>query len=598
MNREKPVLWLFIAPLNHPELCYALSSTAWAAEQAGVKLECYLECERQGDLFAQTGSTVLGGHHHQQFNYLHVVFDVKLLILCDHSVFASSAALFGDETLIQAQTLPDYYAQLVALGARPDCTLCAPPVIRPNPEKPDGVIDIAPYLYMEICFSRALAYPDASAALTAAQEHSIPCRGLWTPPQPGVQMIDSLRPGDTYGSLTLRQARRWQHLAKAVAFGDPDAIRSQLPALWREKRISVYAPAVPKPLEQVRVGSYMECTSAIIEETAELAKAVGNPVLVGRQTGDGDLFALGRHGVSIQIMDPNRPAFPIVSTIGHTWAEVAGDLWQDEPDDATLEKWAKEGRVLSALIFHSGEMAHNEAMLNLFDLCSFTGLKLGIAAHLARYQTCPQQWELLQVPVSRGGVRGRIEPVLHAGGLGVMAEAECPAELLKAHCQQALSGIEQIAGKKNTPRGYYFFCDTDMSTLTATRPDLYRVLEQVGLEYAVSSAMPGRNRLLGEGIPVLTQTSRTLCPGSPFVRITTQEDVYESGFVTSPGWFIGTLDAPVISFSPYIWRKGSRFMQLIDAVCNGWMINVLPHTISRYAKVLDRMGLLPHGVKP
>ena len=64
--KNKPVLWLFVCERKHPDLCFALSTTAWAADQAGVRLECYLESERQGDLFAQTGSTILGGHHHQQ----------------------------------------------------------------------------------------------------------------------------------------------------------------------------------------------------------------------------------------------------------------------------------------------------------------------------------------------------------------------------------------------------------------------------------------------------------------------------------------------------------------------------------------------------
>lgn len=607
MKKERPVLWLFIAPLSHPDLCYALPTTAWVADEMGVQLECYLECERQGNLFAQTGSTVLGGHHHQQLNYLHALFDVRLLLLGEQTVFASSTALFEDEIVVQAETLEEYYAQLFALGVAPQRALYAPPrltvekaadqfetpeLMHNAPTVEMDSIDIAPYLYPEIYFSRAIAFPTLAQAQAAGAERNLECYTLWGE-EDGGQVIDRVLPQDDYGTLTLRLAKRWQEKARAVAFGDPDAIRSQLPLLCREKRVCVFAPIQKRPPREVVLAGYTENASQIAEETAQLALDIGNPILVGRQTGDADLFAWGKHGVSLQIMDPNRPAFPIVSTISHRWTTIPGTLWDDEPDDATLEKWAREGRVLSSLLFHSGEMAHNEAMLNLIDLCSVSGVKLGIGSHLARYTTCPQQWELLQIPVERGGVRGRIEPVLHSGGLGVMAEVDCPADRFAQHCREAMEGIAKIAGPDNAPRGYYFFCDTDLPTLTQTRPALYQVLQESGLQYGVSSARPGRNRLLDASIPILTQTSRTQCQGSPFVRITSQEDVRESGYSGAPGWFIGVLDAPVISFSSYIWRKGSRFMELVAFISSGRMTNVLPNTVARYALILERMGYLP-----
>ncbi|GHU72566.1 hypothetical protein AGMMS49992_08780 [Clostridia bacterium] len=608
---SKSILWLFIAQRANPDLCYALPATAWAADSAGVSLECYLECERQGNLFAQTGSTVLGGHHHQQFNYLHAVFDVRLLILGSQNVFASSSALFGDDVMIDAASLDEYYEKLFSLADAPACALFAPTVLHRESAISNGdfsgtmhnapavdqtALDVSPYLYMDIYFSKAVAYPTEEAARRAGASLSIPVHSLWASnpdDTDDIRVIDQAIVRDDYGSITLRAAKRWQCQAQGVAFGDPDAIRAQIPTLCREKRVAVYAPVSPKPAQSVELAAYTENASAIALETARLARAIGNPVMVGRQTGDADLFAWGKEGVSLQIMDPNRPAFPIVATIRHKWADLPGDIWEDEPDDAQLRLWASEGRVLSSLVFHSGEMAHNEAMLNLIDLCSAVQLKLGIATHLARYKTCPQQWELLQIPIAQGGVRGRIEPILHSGGLGVMAEADCPPEDFAWHCREALKGIAAIAGERNLPRGYYFFCDTDLPTLSQTRPGLYSKLQEVGLSYGISSALPGRNRLLNAPIPVLTQTSRTQCQGSPFIRITTREDVRESGFAGSPGWFIGVLDAPVISFTTYIWKYGSRFMELVDFITRGSMINVLPNTIARYAIILEDMKTIP-----
>ncbi|MEG0766713.1 MAG: hypothetical protein RR482_03265, partial [Clostridia bacterium] len=218
---NKPILWLFIAPLHHPDLCFALPTTAWVAEELGVAFECYLECERQGDLFAQTGSTVIGGHHHQQFNYLHARFDVKLLILGESNVFASSTAVFGDETLVQADTLDAYYTALFALGGTPACVLFAPRSITVS-SKTEGEdfgawmhnasatdaenLDIAPYLHSEIAFSLAIAYPEERLGACVPPIPALPVRTLWTKPYPGATLMDPLQPNDHYGSLTLRLA--------------------------------------------------------------------------------------------------------------------------------------------------------------------------------------------------------------------------------------------------------------------------------------------------------------------------------------------------------------------------------------------------------
>lgn len=588
--KQKPVLWLLVAPLCHPDVSFAAATFSWSAEQMGAKAECYLECERQGYLFAQTGSTVLGGHHYQQFNYLHVLYEVKLILFGGSCIFASSASLFEDEILAETDSLPDLYSCLYTLGVHPSGNLFAPKYIENDGQK----LDISPYYHAEIAFSKVFAYGEEY--LTERESlpgETLPDYSLWCKDAEGTIEIAKLPSKADYGTLSIWLAERWKENAKAAAFGDPDAIRSRIPSLCREKRISVYAPQESIYGKEIQLSAYIEEKSAIADKTAELANKIGNPVLVGRQTCDGDLFAWGRKGVAMQIMDPNRPAFPVVSTISHHWDSPQGTIWDDEPDDAALGKWADEGKILSSLIFHSGEMAHNEAMLQLFDLCSFTGLKLGIAVHLARYQTCPQQWELLQIPVNRGGLKGRIEPVLHSGGLGVMAEYDCPPEIFGNHCANALDGIEKIAGKENLPRGHYFFCDTDLKTLQPVREELYDELKKTEMRYGISSARPGRNRLLPGSIPVLNQTARTQCTASPFIRITTEEDVMESAFYQKPGWFIGVLDAPVISFVPYIWRKGSRFMRLIDLIMNEKMINVLPDTVARYAEILAKKGIIP-----
>lgn len=612
---RRPRLWLFLSELDRPGVELAMASVAWMADAAGAAFECYLEAGRDGRLFAKTGSTVPGGAHHQQFNYLHAGYDVEYIVFGAPSVFRSSMAFFGRPTRVETGSFVTLYQSLIehvvnresAPEEVPDIVVApAAPVRTPQ----GGELDLGPYLYPEIYFRRALAFPADAAAEFAASplrraEQTV--QTLFTDPETEASLrqcglrvaaLDRLLPEDEYGTVSMRIARRWAARAKGVAFGDPAIIRAMLPTWCRERRVAVYAPKKPVARQDVVHSSYAESASAVSAGVIELSRTTGNPVLTGRQTCDGDLFAWGRAGISIQIADPNRPAFPVVAARVQPWAAPPdGRGWADgEPDDAQLERWAAEGKVLATLLWHSGEMAHNEAMLNVFELAAMTGLKMGVGVHLARYETCPQSFELLAVAREQGGMRGLIEPVLHAGGLGVMAEVECPPDKLEAHCRRALEGIRRIAGAAGSPRGYYAFCDAHFPEMRPAGAELYAAVQSAGLEYFVSSARPGVNRVLrlcGE-MPVLNQSCRCLCSGSPFVRVTTREDIEETSAPARPGWMIATLDSPVIAFTPYIWRHGSRFMQLA-----GWfrdrsdVVNVLPHTVARYARLLARQGLLP-----
>jgi hypothetical protein len=341
----------------------------------------------------------------------------------------------------------------------------------------------------------------------------------------------------------------------------------------------------------------------IAEKTAALALRTGNPVIIGRQTGDGDIICWSAQGACIQIMDPNRPPFPIVETVHHEWQikKQAATIFDLEPDDEQLKLWAAEGKILATIMVHSGEMAHNEAMANLFEVAIFKGLKMGMGVHVARYRTFPQIFELLSVPKESGGVMGLVEPVLHSGGRGVLSEFNTPPDSLRAYCESALKEIGFICGEKNAPRGYLAFMDSDFSTFTTFHPECVRAVEKAGLEYYISCARPGRNRILGlMGATIaLNQTTRKIYWGSPYVRSSTFDDVYETAPLVSPGWLITTIDSPVMAFNNYIWHKGNAFMQLVDWLHNDErIVNVTPHVINRYARILAERGILPATNEP
>ena len=592
MNKKK--IWMLIAQASNPDIALVAPTAAWIAEQAGADFECYLEDHRDGKLFARSGSTILGGRQFEHFNYLNAVADVSYILYGDSVVFSSSLKAFQADILAETDEPEQLYSTLLekaGIYEQPEILLC-----------PDGPVEIAhgkfldilPYLYTDIYFSRCLAYP------LRCMPKKGECKVIFPPCgqsfESSFPVIDTVCSDDTYGSLTLRIAKRNISYARGIAFGDPPAILSQIPTLCREKRIAVFGKVKHLPKKAIVYNDYTEAASEINAETADLCEMVGNNVLLGRQTGDGDLFEWGKRGICIQIVDPNRPTFPVVQTIPHIWKSKSSSIYDEEPDDAQLEKYAKEGKILAGLIFHSGEIAHNEAMLNLVEYCSITGLKLGIAVHAARYQSCSQAWELIQVPIESGGAFGLIDPILHSGGMGIMAEHRCPPELLTLHCNNALKAIREISGKQNIPLGYYAFCDTDLNTLQDINPLLFSAVKESGLEYFVSSARPGLNRILFQdnNFSVINQSTRCQCYGSPFVRINSIENLRENCSKSVPGWILTTMDAPVVSFNPYIWKRGNRFVEIADYFLQGGaIINATPHTIARYARILDKLGYLP-----
>lgn len=574
MGKKK--MLMLISNLGQPEISVVIPTMAWIAEEHELVFEAYLESERDGKLFAKTGSTVIGGGHFHQFNYLNACYDITYVIYGYAELYQSSIKTFGAEILVETGDICELYDALKNKYQITEERI----VLFDNAyvKKGTNSHEFFPYFYPEVLFRKAWGY--------IGEKTDYPeCKDL--------TYIDALAADEKVESISSKVSEHFEDETKGVAFGDPDAILSMMATLCRDRYVSIYGPVEKKDNKDIVVSNYTEEATCVIEDIQRLTEKCGNKVVVGRQTGDGDIFELGRRGISIKIIDPNRPPFLSVATVKHCWNNRKLGWDEEEPDDEQLIKYARQGKILTSLIWHSGEIAHNEAMVNLMDLASFTGIKMGVGVHAARYQTCPQHWELLSVDRSQGGVRGLIEPLLHCGGMGIMTEFNCPPEYLKKHCELAKAEIEEIAGKAGMPKGYMAFLDTDLKTLTHIDENIFKTAEDVGLEYFISTALPGRNRILynGKQLIAFNQTPRNVCAGSPYVRMSVVEDLYESEKVL-PGWVIGMLDSPVVSFSPYIWSKGNRFMEILNWMVHGEVINVLPHTISRYARILQELGYI------
>lgn len=130
--------------------------------------------------------------------------------------------------------------------------------------------------------------------------------------------------------------------------------------------------------------------------------------------------------------------------------------------------------------------------------------------------------------------------------------------------------IEEIAGKAGMPKGYMAFMDTDLKTLTQLHPELYHAVEEIGLDYFISSALPGRNRILyqGKSMIAFNLTPRNVCIGSPYVRMSVMEDIVECER-TAPGWIMGVLDSPVVSFTPTFGTGAANSWRSSTGWCRG-----------------------------
>lgn len=427
-NEPKKKLWMLLASQKNAQLHLVAPTIAWIADQAGVAFENYFEAHGNGDLFGS--STVVGGHHHQQFNYLNTLFDIDYILLGPVNVFRSSIEVFRRPVLVESDNLLTIYDSLLAAAGirkvegalfattkpvtlakhKPESgVLFKRPDNRPQGEVPlndplyrslaqvappsKGEVELQPYLYPDIYFGKLLGLPADSAAECPAlfQKYGIAkTTSLYLRPEekekvvahfPNVTEEDTIRDDDTHASISLRRANRWKSQAKGVVWADSAMMASLYARVCREKRVPFFEREFDN---HPAIGSFRGRMSHAIDAASKFACELGNKVIVGRGVWDGDIIWMSQSGCCIQIMDPRRPVFPILETVYHPWTKTGRSVFDDEPSDGQLERWASEGKVLTSLIWHSGEVAHNEGVVNLLDLAAFRGLKMGIGVHLAR----------------------------------------------------------------------------------------------------------------------------------------------------------------------------------------------------------------------
>jgi hypothetical protein len=236
--------------------------------------------------------------------------------------------------------------------------------------------------------------------------------------------------------------------------GDPTVAAYWLPTACRERRLSIYGSPHSAVLELVK---------------DQMATDAELPVL-GRQFGDTDFFDLSRLGQSFQIIDPCRPPLPVLQTLPTRWAPAPPDPAAWDPTDEELRTYAREGRVLTSLVFWTGMIRETENLYAIADLLALTGLKAGLVLTVPSLTWRPSPLDLLTVPREQGGLYPNAEVLLGSCGTGVAIESlltpgQLGAHLRRAREQLAAAGIPQAWW----PRGWWATMDPPMERLPAWR---------------------------------------------------------------------------------------------------------------------------------
>ena len=163
----KRVLWMLISSMSNSDIHLVIPTIAWMAKEAKVEFECLPGSIQEWKAICCQWEYVLGGYHFEQFNYLNSVFEVKYILFGETSVFRSTLNILSSEILIETSSLQELYETLLKQSgiSKPGGILIAPHSERCLLPSVTGTrvqleyLEIGPYLYTEIYFRRALAFP-------------------------------------------------------------------------------------------------------------------------------------------------------------------------------------------------------------------------------------------------------------------------------------------------------------------------------------------------------------------------------------------------------------------------------------------------------
>ena len=606
--REKRLV-LLIARFSQPGRTLATPTLAWMCREKGVEFDAYPAAEHEGGIFSAHGSAVAAGRHDLAVARVLAEFDTTVVRLGGVTIFESMTRAGARETIGSDGDLVALY-DAVAKRIGLDFPKSALAVQTKN--LPKGLGQIGPYVFPEAVYRKAVAVPLESSAGDVRRLKDLGVREVWTVAAAGadlgpwkaaglaVKSADELAEGDDLFSFTARVAKRWLGQARAIDVCEPVMASYLTPLCVREGRVQICSTP---------------STQQAVEALPALVQGKGQRVVYNRYDGGGakgvgdvGLFPLFKANLAFQVVEPGRPVLTVLAARPAALPQPAQSMFDLEPSDEQLKRWAGEGRILATWVLHSGEMSHDDAVINFLEFAAWKKVPIGMGVHWQRYAMEPWCVEPAHVPVEEGGALGLAEPVLHSSGHGILAESMADPDAAAEMMKEARARIAAIAGERFSPRGVYCYLDANPKDWNERPEKLWKAIRGAGFEYVLSSLSHGPNRLLyrdGDFV-VLNLAGFRMYPSSPFICVkdTAQMQEVEKKLADAgqPGWLIGVLDSPLYGYGPYVaaghkWGNFKRITEMYDFLAAGAkdrkLVLATPHTIARYARILDDRGQVP-----
>jgi hypothetical protein len=466
---QRQRLLLLFTPADHPHRDAVCATVAWVARDETSLFESYFSAATSGSHFgggnprhAQLpdlrGGTLVGGHHLEQLSIALQRFECEVVSL-GPSPFDQFLRDAGIRFRADSSDVVTFYRQLFTNTsvAWPKTLLVLGHGGRPQHAS------LSPYGFPEIFRRRLLAIADGDKAALDSLAPGSQVETLWAGPVDGATRIES-PPDLSVAAQTTWMAQRCSAWGRGFLLGDPELAARWIPTAARNAWIPIFG--VPQ--------------SDVIELLREPLET--NDVVFGRQQDDSDFLALSRLGVAFQLVDPGRPPFPVIREAPGTWPERPAS--HDDPSDEQLEEWARDGRILSTLLFWTGMVREIECLYALTDVLALTALRSGLilTAETFAYMRQPPL-TMVGVERSAGGLFPYVELLLASGGIGALIESETPHDRFEKALAMATGDVKRSLREDGFPLGWWPVLDCPLVPRPRMRVGITRRAPFVRLRY-------------------------------------------------------------------------------------------------------------------
>lgn len=615
-NRKN--LLFFYSHENCPARATALPVLAWLAEKNDLDYDGYF-CVRPSLVDIGDAMPYTGNKHDEQFYYTANFFQhIYFLALTEETPiqFERFLQARGRSTIVKkpAHDLFDFYVEIFTLFHEPlpSEAVVFPSVLFPFPNERlelgnfviPGESRLDTFCYPEIFFRQSLAihYELTDDQIVRFVDQGLKKVYLLFCPQEAaarfeklgltVEIIDTIQPDDNYATITERIARRWIHQAKGLSLGNDSITLRWTPKYLRERILSIAA---------------VQSLPHAAEVLGELTDRVGNKWVWGSQVWDDRIIAeLSKRDIVLSLVHDVEVGITILdhNRLPNSWLKDAPTPWEFEHTDEFLKEQLHAGKIPVCFLHYAGDLGHLPVLARHMDMHSIDDIVDGLAFPSTYWEYAEEQLEQLYISKEMGGIFPYTEPLVVSAGIGVATEAKgyLSADALLTSLKKAISVIEDHAGSKHVPIGYYPFQDACPRYQHDTAEPPFETIIEAGFEYMITykheNQFPQIVYSNGDFVALNQQVQHW-----SFDPLTDLK-AWETKLIEADrkGWIIIGLDSPFWGMVPCYFGIASKGMSLHmlknvmtyarDGGDSGKLFIVKPHEVVRFAKIMREEGLL------